>query len=99
MILELVELVLSWFASRAGINGLAIGSTALATVGLWYLREFANVLSVVAVYARVASVIMAAFLVVLVVGTATGVVDLSADHSAVGQAWRALSNLLFIVHL
>ncbi len=96
VIVDFVEFVLHWLAETVGLNGLAIGTTALATVGLWYLREISDVLATLAVYARVASAVMFAFLLVLVVGTATGVIDLSADSSALGQAWRAMSNLLHL---
>lgn len=98
MILELVRMLLEWLAATFGLNGLAIGTTALATVGLWYLRELSNVLAAAAVYARVASLVMFGLLVVLVAGTVTGVLDFTADSSALGQAWRALSNLLLFIN-
>lgn len=99
MIVELIEVVLHWLASTFGVNGLAIGSTAIATAGLWYLREFADLLAIVSRYARAASAVMAVLLVVLVVGTVTGVLDLSADSSALGQVWRALSDLVLVINV
>lgn len=98
VVVELIEMLLHWLAGWAGLNGLAIGTTALVTAGLWYMREAADVLATLAVYARVASAVMFAFLLVLVAGTVTGVIDLSADSSALGQAWRSLSNLLLLTN-
>jgi len=94
VIVELLEMVIRWLTETFGINGIAIGATAFATAGLWYLREFANVLATLAVYARVASGVMFGLLIVLVVGTGTGVLDLSANGSALGQLWRAIINLI-----
>lgn len=82
---KLLEPVLAWLAEQLGANGLAIGLIATATVALYYLREVSGVFVVIARYARTLSYVGFALLAVLVVGTATGAINLSADGSVIGQ--------------
>ncbi|WP_226023226.1 hypothetical protein [Halomicrobium salinisoli] len=76
VIREIVAMLLEWIASFVGLEGIAIGALATAVVGLYYLREMAGVFVLLARYARVLSLILAALLVVLVGGTATGAIEL-----------------------
>lgn len=94
VLFEVVEVVFHFLASQFGINALAIGGLAAATVGLWYLREAADVFVVLARYARVGSLIGAVLLVALVVGTYFGVVDLDSGGSLIGRLLGAAGGLL-----
>ncbi|WP_226010515.1 hypothetical protein [Halomicrobium salinisoli] len=92
MIREIIAAILGWIASFVGLEGIAIGALATAVVGLYYLREMAGVFVLLARYARVLSLILAALLVVLVGGTATGAIDL--EGSALASIAKQLGKVL-----
>jgi len=75
MIREVVEFVLEFLASTVGLDGIAIGALATTVAVLWYVREAADLFVLLARYARLLSIIGAVVLVLVVGGTASGVVE------------------------
>jgi hypothetical protein len=88
------EWVLGHLAGFVGLEGLAIGAVASLAVASYYAREVSGVLVVAARYLNVVTYLLLSLLVVLVVGTATGIVDLSAGGSVIGQLIRGLGAVL-----
>ncbi|QIO23099.1 hypothetical protein [Haloarcula sp. JP-L23] len=94
VVYELVRALLELLASHVGVEGVAIGGLAAVVVGLWYLREAADAFVVLARYSRVASLIGFVVLVLAVVGTWGGAVDLASAWSAVGQFVKRVAEVL-----
>ncbi|MBX0323869.1 hypothetical protein EGH21_12595 [Halomicroarcula sp. F13] len=94
VVYELVKSLLELLASHVGVEGVAIGGLAAVVVGLWYLREAADAFVVLARYSRVLSLIGFVVLVLAVVGTYSGVVDVGSAVSAVGQFVNRVSEVL-----
>lgn len=94
IIYDLVAAFLESLAGYAGLQGVAIGALAAAVVGLYYLREVADLMVLVARYARVASLIGAAVLLVLVAGQATGYLELGTSEllGAIGETINQVIN-------
>ncbi|WP_424001208.1 hypothetical protein ACOZ4I_15745 [Haloarcula salina] len=85
VIYELVRGLLELLASHVGFEGIAIGALATVVVGLWYLREAADAFVVLARYSRVASLIGFVVLVLVVLGSVSGTVDLGSAASVIEQ--------------
>ena len=79
VVYELVAWALGALVNTVGLGGIAIGALAAAVVALWYLRELADVLVVVARYSRTLSILGFLLLVVLVGGDVLGVVEFDAE--------------------
>lgn len=94
VIRELIATALEFITGVVGVEGLAIGGLAIATAGLWYLREAADLFVVLARYARVLSLIGFVVLVLYVVGTATGFVDTGSAASVVGSLVNQLTEMV-----
>ncbi|WP_135304123.1 hypothetical protein [Haloarcula amylovorans] len=94
VVYELVRGFLELLASYIGIEGIAIGALAAVVVGLYYLREAADLFVILARWARVGSLIGAVVLVLLVVGTASGVVEGDSLGSLARQAIERISEVL-----
>jgi len=86
---ELIKWFLSTLVSLVGIEGVAIGALSLTVVGLWYLREFASVLQLVARYSRTLSVVLLIVLLAVVAGSVTGALEVEA--SIFGQLSEVLT--------
>lgn len=82
---ELVRAVLEFI----GVKGIAIGALVPVIVGLYYLREVAELFVVLARYARILSLIGVVVLVLYIAGTVTGYVDASSISAAI----RSLTGL------
>jgi len=82
---ELIRGLLEFVANLVGLNGIAIGTTAGALVGLYYVRELSGVFVLLARYARVLSIVGFALLIVLVGGSALGIVEISNFSDLVGM--------------
>lgn len=91
---EILSALLELVASLVGVEGVAIGALATATVGLYYLREVAGVFVLLARYARVLSIIGAVLLLVLVGGDAIGALELGGVVSAFGQLAKQLGKVI-----
>lgn len=76
VVYELVRSVLELVANQIGVGGIAVGALSVGVVGLYYTRELAGVFVLLARYARVASIVGAALLVVIVGGSYLGVLEL-----------------------
>lgn len=68
-----------------GVKGIAIGVLVPALVGLYYLREVAELFVLLARYARILSIIGVVVLVLYVAGTVSGFVDTGSAASVVGS--------------
>jgi len=85
LIRELVAMVLEFITGALGLEGIAIGATAAVTVGLYYLREVADIFVVVARWARMLSIVGFVLLVALTVGTATGALEIGGVGQLISQ--------------
>ncbi|MBO4248368.1 hypothetical protein IL252_11140 [Halomicrobium sp. IBSBa] len=85
VVYELVQWLADLIAPLLGIEGVLVTGLASTAVALYYLRETAGVLVVLARWARIASVIIAILSIVLAAGAHLGIVDL-AGGSLVEQA-------------
>lgn len=82
MVIEaLVRAVLEF----VGVKGIAVGVAAPALVGLYYLREAAELFVLFARYARVLSLIGLVVLALYVAGTVSGFVDVSSIGQFINQ--------------
>lgn len=88
VVYELVKMLIEFLATHLGVEGIAIGTLAAVVVGLWYLREVADVFVVLARYARVLSLVGAVVLLLLVGGSALGYIELSGADSIAEQILR-----------
>ena len=84
VVYELVKVAFELLASHLGVQGIAIGTLAAIVVGLWYLREVADVFIVLARYARVLSLVGVVVLLLLVGGSVLGVVESGDVRTVVG---------------
>ena len=89
VVYELIKWALGGLVSLVGIEGVAIGALSLTVVGLWYLREFASVLQLVARYSRTLSVVLLIVLLAVVAGSVTGALEVEA--SIFGQLSEVLT--------
>lgn len=94
VVYELVKMLAEFLATHLGVEGIAIGGLAAVVVGLWYLREAADVFVVLARYARIGSLIGFALLVVLIAGSVTGYIEIDSGGSLVGQFVNQISEVL-----
>ncbi|WP_254271088.1 hypothetical protein [Haloarcula marina] len=93
VVYELVRAAAEVVAPFVGVEGALVSALAATAVGLYYAREAAGLLVVVARWLRIASFVVGAVAVVLAVGTYVGVVDLSGG-SLVAQALNQISEVV-----
>ncbi|MBX0348684.1 hypothetical protein [Haloarcula pellucida] len=93
VVYELVRAAAEFVAPFVGVEGALVSALAATAVGLYYLREAADLLVIAARWARIASVVVGAVAVVLAVGTYVGIVDLSGG-SLVAQAINQISEVV-----
>jgi len=86
---ELIAWALELLAGTLGVNGLAIGAVATASVALYYLREVSGAFVAVARWARMVSILGFGLLIALIAATALGL-NLSDPSAIVAQLTEVL---------